>query len=376
MQQQFHNNNNLLLRNKTFLKEFQQFTFSCSTTVEFKIKHKTAFKQYKLLLFNRKLYILNFPQSKSIALKNTPLPLWDVINLHNSNGFNLRYPILSLNFDLITAKLLISNENKLIMTILVLGCDKQFDIRIQTKSVFDKYVKLIQTAIVTSDGYQRNLIELCLRNEKFYKYNYISNKEFISKARTGDVILFRGLEHPAPLQRFFTGDEYDHVAMVKRRDGSLFIYEATLLGKCSLLSWTMFLFRMFNLLYDKIVYRPLIYETSNKEEEKEMRKHLEEKAKDYVQITHKKDYLLSVCSVICWGGAKEKEKNKQWKELKGYSCSGLLTGAYYHMGVTEITQDTRSILPGHFAQNDNTTLSFTKGFSLGPEEILEFSCDP
>ena len=198
---------------------------------------------------------------------------------------------------------------------------------------------------------------------------------FISQAKTGDVILFRGLEKPAVFQRFCTGDEYDHVAMVKRNNGSLLIYESTLVGNCSLLSWNMFVFRMFNLLYDKIAYRRLIYEASNKEEEKKMRKHLEEKAEDFVKETNKKDYLLSVCSVICWGGAKEKERNKQWKELKGYSCSGLLTGAYYHMGVTEITQDTRSILPGHFAQSDNTTLSFTKGFSLGPEEIIEFSSD-
>lgn len=355
-------------RDKVFREEYNRIDYSYSTTVDY--KDKCVFKPYKLFLSNHKMYILNLPKpnnkKKSKSLRNS-------LNFQYFNGHNLRYPKLSLNFDLLTAQLLI-NSKDFIMTILILGCKRVFEIRINNnKEIFEKYAYLINQAIITSQGYMSNLFGVCYRTEKFYKFNYISNIEFIRKAKTGDLLIFRGIDCPSPLQRFFTGDEYDHVALVKNNGGYLSIYEATTLQKCNLLSWQSFVFSLFNLVYDKIVYRRLLYDTSDQKKAKEIQSNIEKKASEFIEETKKKDYAFSVCSVICWGEPRDFEKKNEWKKCKGFSCSSLLTGAYYKMGVLEITKDTRSVLPGHFAQKDNKTLTFAPGFSLGPEEIIEFS---
>ena len=355
-------------RDKSFIEEYKRMEFSYSTTVEYKTKR--LFKQHMLFLNNQKLYILDLPKKH----KSPPLLSFkESITFQNFRGFNLRYPVLTLNFDLVTAKLTVDKANYT-MTILILGSPRKFEIRIKNNiDVFNTYAYLINSAIVRSEGNKMNLFGVSLRSSNFYKYNYISVDEFEHKAKTGDLLIFKGLECPSPLQRFFTGDEYDHVALLKYNKSTLNIYESSIDTKCCMLEWQRFKRMLYNLVYDKIVYRRLIIEGSSETEVKKLQREIEIKTQEYVDETNKKGYLLSVCPVICWKGPREFEKNNQWKHSKGFSCSGLLTGAYYKMGVMEITQDTRAILPGHYSQSDNTTLVFKKGFSLGPEEILEFS---
>ena len=127
------------------------------------------------------------------------------------------------------------------------------------------------------------------------------------------------------------------------------------------------------MIYDKIVYRRLLYDSTDKDKLRQIQNDLEKKSNEYIEETKKKDYALSVGAVICWGKPREFEQKNEWKKSKGFSCSSLLTGAYYKMGVLEITHDTRSILPSHYSQRDHTTLTMSPGFSFGPEEIIEFS---
>ncbi len=51
--------------------------------------------------------------------------------------------------------------------------------------------------------------------------------EFKAKAKTGDLLIFRGFECPARCQRFFTGADYDHIALLYRKHDELFVYEST-----------------------------------------------------------------------------------------------------------------------------------------------------
>ena len=359
----------LKLRDRTFQEEYNRLDFTYSTTIDY--KSSNSFKPYKLLLSGRKLYIIKISKHNK---KNSSLSQHSTIKKsYYYNSYDLGYPEVSLNFDLVTAKLLI-DKNKSIITIMILGNDKKFDIRVKdNKEVFNRLAFLLNQIIISSDGYASNLFCVSLRCKDFYKNNYISNSEFISKAKTGDLLIFRGLECPAPLQRFFTGDEYDHVALVKRKDGCVYIYEATTIQKCNLLSWNLFNLSLYNLIYDKIVYRRLLYDSTDKDKLRQIQNDLEKKSNEYIEETKKKDYALSVGAVICWGQPREFEQKNEWKKSKGFSCSSLLTGAYYKMGVLEITHDTRSILPSHYSQRDNTTLKMSPGFSFGPEEIIEFS---
>ena len=42
----------------------------------------------------------------------------------------------------------------------------------------------------------------------------LSEKQFRNMANTGDIILFRGLNFGARVQRTLTGSDFDHVALI------------------------------------------------------------------------------------------------------------------------------------------------------------------
>jgi hypothetical protein len=59
------------------------------------------------------------------------------------------------------------------------------------------------------------------------KNYYIFESEFKEKAKTGDLLIFRGFECPAKCQRCFTGAHYDHVALLYKKYDILSVYEST-----------------------------------------------------------------------------------------------------------------------------------------------------
>jgi hypothetical protein len=50
---------------------------------------------------------------------------------------------------------------------------------------------------------------------------------FKNKVDTFDILLFRGLHNMAKVQRFFTGSDYDHVAIFLRSGIDVYFLEAT-----------------------------------------------------------------------------------------------------------------------------------------------------
>ena len=52
--------------------------------------------------------------------------------------------------------------------------------------------------------------------EKPWKFDNVSEKQFIEKADTGDFLLFKANTGSAGVVRTFTGSNFDHVAMVLR----------------------------------------------------------------------------------------------------------------------------------------------------------------
>ena len=55
----------------------------------------------------------------------------------------------------------------------------------------------------------------------------MSGDQFLRKAKSGDLLLFRGFELPAKCQRYYTASHYDHVALLVKRFNELEIYETT-----------------------------------------------------------------------------------------------------------------------------------------------------
>lgn len=56
---------------------------------------------------------------------------------------------------------------------------------------------------------------------------FMFEEQFCERAKTGDLLIFRGFEFGARCQRLFTGSQYDHVALLVKRNNILNVYEST-----------------------------------------------------------------------------------------------------------------------------------------------------
>ena len=363
-------------RNRTFVEELKRFHFTYSTSVEYK-ENNSSFKKYTLLVSNSKLYLLDLKKPKTRL--NSEESLIEKITKSNKKlseksikeHYDISHPILSLNFDTITCKLLI-DKKKNILIILVLNLTPQsFTFRFPNNEILIKYTCIINQAILSSEGSQQNLFCRSFTFKDYYKKNIISTLEFENIAKTGDIILFQGSECPANCQRFFTRDEYDHVALVKKSYSIISIYEATSIRKCFPMIWDIFKYDLFPLVYSKVVYRRLIIEESDPEKRNIIQQKIEKDIGDFINETSKKEYYLSIPSILCCKSPNDYEKKGEWKKSKGFSCSSLLTAAYYKAGILNFDKGVHSRLPGHYSQDKE--LNFCKGFSLGPEKLIEFS---
>ena len=65
------------------------------------------------------------------------------------------------------------------------------------------------------------MVGLSLRNNIFYKYNYITYLEFESSAKTGDILLFKSIDTMAKLQRLYTCDNYDHIGIILKENNTI-----------------------------------------------------------------------------------------------------------------------------------------------------------
>ena len=366
-------------RKSKYLKDYDEIYSIFITEVWFKNgKYEANIKKYKkclLLLKPNFLFVLNqssFIEQKNVEKTSNQKNL--LINLEKKlnttflqRRYNLSYPLLSLNFNLLSCILLINrNKSSKEFQIRILGTDKIFSFILNNEKEFNKYIYLLRDIINNSEGFKKNKLGLSLRNKIFFKEIYISLLDFESNAKTGDLLLFKGFDSCANMQRLYTCDNYDHVAIIIKENSKIKIFESTSMGKCSPLSWIHFKMLYFNLVYEKIAFRELIYENKNEE------KIIEEKSKKFLKEIEGKNYYLSISRFLCCQKPDDYEYEKKFEESKGFCCSALVAALYIKIGVAKLQKSVHSVKPGDFEQRRNR-IYFEKGYSLGPEKILEFS---
>ena len=366
-------------RQLKYLKDFEEFYNIFINEVLFKYgNYKENINEYKksiLILKKNYLYVFELCAFNKQENNTEFLVFKDILNnltkkysiiklLLNSDS---SFPLLCLNFNLLTCILLI-NKNKNIkeFQIKILGTNKTFSFILNEEKEFNKYIYLIRDMINNSEGFKKNKLGLSLRNNKFYKNIYITPLDFESTAKTGDILLFKSLDTFADLQRLYTCDNYDHVAIILKENNKIKIFESTSMGKCSPLSWIHFKMLFFNLVYDKIAYRELIIENKNEE------KIIEEKCKNFFKEIEGKKYYLSISKFLCCQKPDKYEYEKKFEESKGFCCSALVAALYIKIGIAKLIKSVHSIKPGDFEQRRNK-IYFEKGYFLGAEKILEFS---
>ena len=377
-------------REKKFKKEFHDNFLTYSTTIFFKYGEYTSninnYKECIIILRKPFLYVLNQNNSpiteETIKFLNPDISLINTIENNNKktnkynfmlkNKYNLSSPLLTLNFNLLSCILLINKNNINEFQIMILGWKNKFSFIINDTILFKKYVFLIHNLIKNTDGSHRNLLGLSLRNNIFYKEIYITLYEFEKEAKTGDLLLFKTMDSYANCQRFFTCDEYDHVGIILYKNKKIYIFESTSLGKCTPLSWNSFKQLFFNLVYYKIAYRKLNYENNDIEKQLEIQTKLEDNCIFFTDDLKGKDYYLSLSKILCCKSPDSYEYENNFYKAKGFCCSSLVAAIYLKLGVVKLVKSVHSTRPGDFEQNNNR-LTFSEGFSLGPEKIIDFS---
>ena len=268
-------------------------------------------KECILLLKNEYLYIL---EKKTIKEKedsktsknnenNPDIPLIKQLKKEGvskdesilKKQYDISHPLICLNFNLLSCKLLLNKNNmnnknkKFEIHILILGTSKKISFFFKNYDIYKKYSYLIGSTLKTTEGYKTNKIGLSFRTKNFYKDTYITTGIFESIVKTGDLILFRTLDCLSDCQRFFTRDQYDHIALVIKRNGTIELLETTSNENCNLLEWKSFKYRLFNLVFKKIVLRRLNIEEDNLQKREEIQQNIEIKSYEFIRKVNKKN---------------------------------------------------------------------------------------
>ena len=375
-----NNDENLILkdilssRNELFLKEYykiQNIHFSATCNV----KAHILFHEGRIMVTDKKLLVIKKSSNKNVYINSKQRKKY--LTQQKLDQYNISHPIVSLDFDLISARIITFKSQKK-FNIIILGSHDlkkentktiYFSMHNSSDKIFNEIIKLISKAIYLSRGFKYNLFEVSLR-KNFYKDYFLKNDVFEGIAKTGDILLFRGFEKHSKCQRSLTGADYDHVALLVRQGLILYVYESTGKDGVKLRPWRDFRMNLWNLLYDKMSFRQLIID-KEKINVTEFQKNIEIKCNEFIKMTKGLKYTLSGCGFCCKCSMKKYGKDKKWGEYKGYFCSQLVAAAYNHMGLLTDDIDIGYYLPGSFSKDYD--LELKKGIELSVEYIIDFS---
>jgi len=364
----------LSARNELFLKEYykiQNIHFSATCNV----KPHILFHEGRIMVTDKKLLVIKKSSNKNVFINSKQRKKY--LTQQKLDQYNISHPIVSLDFDLISARIITFKSQKK-FNIIILGSHDlkkentktiYFSMQNSSDKIFNEIIKLISKAIYLSRGFKYNLFEVSLR-KNFYKDYFLKNDVFEEIAKTGDILLFRGFEKHSKCQRSLTGADYDHVALLVRQGLILYVYESTGKDGVKLRAWRDFRMNLWNLLYDKMSFRQLIID-KEKINVTEFQKNIEIKCNEFIKMTKGLKYTLSGCGFCCKCSMKKYGKDKKWGEYKGYFCSQLVAAAYNHMGLLTDDIDIGYYLPGSFSKDYD--LELKKGIELSVEYIIDFS---
>ena len=381
-------------RDTTFNNEYNELPFTLTTTILYKAPDESQYTLYPVFqLCKYKLAIFKFISGHTAAIVNNvnqkkyhQIPTthsssttFKELQFQHINKYAVDYnrPVLFLNLNLLSCYYT-TNRRALSFELHVLSSPRvisfQFRIPYNNNSIYQQIIILLRYLVTASRGFRANIMGITLRSN-FYKQFYMSEVEFQYKAKTGDVLIFRGHDCYSKLQRCLTRSQYDHVGVVIKSNGVLFVYDATMAEGCKRKLWKDFVLYAWYLMYEKVVFRELCVVGVSKKKKEETEQIVNKKCEEFYLKTYGRDYYMHCSSIACDKSStnanmRNGRKEELIKSNKGFTCSALVSAAYYHMGILNVNVD--SILPGDYAQ-DESKLTFNKPFELGPEYVIDFT---
>ena len=286
--------------------------------------------------------------------------------------YEMSNPILCLNFDLLTCNLILNKINEREFTLLILGTSKKYSFIIEDKNIKDKFCYILGSLIYYSYGALSNKVNLVLSNKNFYSKTFITPLDFEYNVKTGDILLFKTKHILSNLQRCFTMDNYDHIALIQSNFGLISLFDASKVGSCKFHLWDTFKNYSNHVAFKRVTYRKLNIEERDYEKKAKIQEKIEKVVDEFIKEIKEKKYYLSIFDLLFKGKPKDYELKGEWSKSKGFSCSSLVAALYSKLGVIKLKNTIHSIYPGDFEQNKNKNFEFLPGFSLGPEKIIHF----
>jgi hypothetical protein len=142
---------------------------------------------------------------------------------------------------------------------------RTFEFRVSDSETCHQWFGEVKRYIDQSDCCQYKVVQ---EIKRAWKFDNISEKQFLQEADTGDLLLFKSESAPSFLTRAFTNSQFDHVAMIlkfENEEDEIFLVEATGNYGVSLNKWGNLRANVGNdKFYRRIIYRKIDFERDDR----------------------------------------------------------------------------------------------------------------
>eukprot|EP00357_Protocruzia_adherens_P033023 CAMPEP_0115000164 /NCGR_PEP_ID=MMETSP0216-20121206/16592_1 /TAXON_ID=223996 /ORGANISM="Protocruzia adherens, Strain Boccale" /LENGTH=592 /DNA_ID=CAMNT_0002365205 /DNA_START=36 /DNA_END=1814 /DNA_ORIENTATION=+ len=269
-------------------------------------------------------------------------------------------PLGCINFDLVTVNIRIEDkETPTKFSIFMLANPRIFKLKAEDTKTLYQWAAALRLHINHSRGHEVDQISLSIQ-KKFWKFDRISEEQFLKSVETGDILLFRGDSFGSKVQRSFTRSAYDHVGLLLRYDNDkIGVLESTGLEGVGIVTWDQFMSYKWHLLYSRLVYRQM---------DMERPKEVILKLENYIRKVLGKKYKISTKKLLRRFSVLGEEKDE---EDQSFFCSELIAAAYKEIGILPPELSASQYWPGSFSSE--RSLPLQNGAKLGPELLLDFT---
>ena len=249
---------------------------------------------------------------------------------------------------------------------------RNFIFKANTKEDCLAWLEELERHIDSSEGVKFNKSALGIK--KPWRFDTISEKQLITEADTGDILLFKGNSVNSKFIRKFTSSTFDHVAMILKFEADpneIYIVESTGNRGVALNKWSYL--RPYigeKEFYNKVIFRHLEFDRSN-----QLVDNLEQFLKEAIgqkyglgggKLWRRKTVNLS-----------EKNNRLMIDEERTFFCSELVAKAFKVLGILENDSTSCSkFMPGHFASKGEGMLQLTEGTSIQEELHIIIDAQP
>jgi len=220
--------------------------------------------------------------------------------------------------------------------------------------------------------------------KNFWRFPFLTQSEFSHRACSGDILLFRGKDKRAKLQRAATGSLYDHVGLLLRNQfGELVILEAMGMTGVSTLGWKNFVERKWHTCYDWIALRRVYFGRSQKQIAA-LQRYVRSVLGHRYGLTVKK--LLArelsdefdengecISSAVAANAGEGQTANDSDEEGRSFFCSELVAACLKRCGVIAGNKSSKCYWPGSFSQSCAECLPLQEHARIGEEQLIVFN---